>query len=37
VYALLESGYDVGQTDLVLRHLAEPQALAEIWSNADTL
>jgi hypothetical protein len=35
VSALLASGYDVRQTDLLLRHLADPSELAEIWSRAE--
>ena len=34
--ALLEAGFDVGQADLVLRHLADPGDLAKRWSAADT-
>jgi Fe-S-cluster containining protein len=33
--ALLQSGYDVRQADLLLRHLADPRALAETWSRAE--
>jgi len=34
-YALLQSGYGVRHTDLLLRHLADPRALAERWSAAE--
>lgn len=34
-YALAQSGYDVGTVDLLLRHLADPGALAKIWSAAE--
>lgn len=34
-YALLQSGYDIRQVDLRLRHLADPRALAERWSAAE--
>jgi hypothetical protein len=33
--ALLELGLGVRQTDLLLRHLAEPQMLADAWSRAE--
>jgi Fe-S-cluster containining protein len=34
-YALVASGWDVRQTDLLLRHLTEPHALAAQWSSVE--
>jgi len=31
----IESGLDVGRADLVLRHLADPDALARAWSRSE--
>lgn len=33
--ALIASGFDAGTADLWLRHLADPWALAEVWSEAE--
>lgn len=35
VDALLQSGFDSGQVDLLIRHLADPAALAKIWHGAE--
>jgi Fe-S-cluster containining protein len=36
VYALAQSGYDVSQVDLLMRHLVDPGALAEAWRALDS-
>jgi hypothetical protein len=36
VHVLLSAGVGVQQTDLLLRHLADPQALARAWGSAET-
>ncbi len=35
VDALIASGFDVAQVDLLLRHLADPAELAKIWGEAE--
>ena len=34
-YALVQSGHGIRQADLLLRHLADPRALADRWSAAE--
>ena len=36
VHALIRAGFDVGQVDLLIRHLADPTALANSWSVAES-